>query len=78
MKKLVSLLILFFSLNSYGQESLDYLNQVSELQNDISKKYLSYISAVSHGKSARKVENKRIDLINTVKLSKAKAVNIMF
>jgi hypothetical protein len=76
MKKLVSLLILFFSLNSYGQESLDYLNQVSELQNDISKKYLSYISAVSHGKSARKVENKRIDLINTVKISKAKAVNM--
>jgi len=76
MKKVIFLLILFLSYNSYAQESLEYLNQISDLQNDISKKYLSYISSVSHGKSARKVENKRMDLITTVKISKAKAVNM--
>ena len=61
-KKLLFLLpvcILFFSLCSAAQtfenagQYMDYINKANE---DLTVKYLVYLSAVSHGKSARKVE----------------------
>lgn len=60
--------ILFFSSIFYSsaQEALSYLENASKSQEDISQRYMSYVSAVSHGKSARKVEKRRISLLETV------------
>jgi hypothetical protein len=44
-----------------------YLNFVNIQHEEISKDMMSYTSAASHGKSARKVEKKRKELMETVK-----------
>jgi hypothetical protein len=72
----VSILVLFSLFASpivFAQDALKYLEEVSSNQKDISKKYMSYISAASHGKSARKVEKRRIGLISTVLDAKKEA-----
>jgi hypothetical protein len=76
MKKTLFLLAFIFSNYCFAQESVAYLNEVSTLQENISKKYLTYTSSVSHGKSARKVEKNRMELLQTVNMSKAKATNM--
>jgi hypothetical protein len=45
---------------------LTYLSFISKNQRDLSVKYLSYMSAASHGRSMRKVEKRRADLINSI------------
>ncbi len=42
---------------------LDYINNASQA---LTTKYLVYLSAVSHGKSARKVEKRRTDVVNSI------------
>lgn len=44
-----------------------YLNFVGEQFSSISNDMMSYTSAVSHGKSARKVEKRRTELMQTIK-----------
>jgi hypothetical protein len=43
-----------------------YLSFISKNQHELSVKYLSYMSAASHGRSMRKVEKRRADLINSI------------
>ena len=43
-----------------------YLSFISKNQREVSVKYLSYMSAASHGRSMRKVEKRRADLINAI------------
>ena len=43
-----------------------YMNVISRQQENISKKFLSYVSASAHGKRARKVENLRNKLLGEV------------
>jgi hypothetical protein len=75
--KLILCFLLIVSSNFlYAQEALKYLNEMSKAQNDISKDYMSYISAASHGKSARKVEKRRSSLIETVLDAKKEAIKI--
>ena len=53
-----------------AQEANDpgaYLNSIGIQFNEMSKDMMSYMSAASHGKSARKVDKKRQELISTVK-----------
>lgn len=50
----------------------EYMSFISNLHREITKNYLSYSSSVAHGKSARKVENKRQELIKSVVNSKKK------
>jgi uncharacterized protein (UPF0305 family) len=69
-------LILFLAAlapKAFAQDALKYIEEVSTNQKDISKKYMSYISAASHGKSARKVEKRRVSLISTVLDAKKEA-----
>jgi hypothetical protein len=54
----------------------NYLKIIAEEQVLISEKYLDYASAVAHGKSARKVEKRRIDLIKSVLSSKDKIASL--
>ena len=76
MKKTLVLIAIMISNFSFAQESVSYLNEISNLQTEVSKKYLSYVSAVSHGKSARKVERNRLEMLQTIQMSKAKAANM--
>lgn len=76
MKKTLILIAILISNFSFAQESVSYLNEISNLQTEVSKKYLSYVSSVSHGKSARKVERNRLEMLQTIQMSKAKAANM--
>lgn len=60
--------VFFLSFRSSAQyetagQYLDYINNASQA---LTTKYLVYLSAVSHGKSARKVEKRRIDVVNSI------------
>jgi ribosomal 50S subunit-associated protein YjgA (DUF615 family) len=44
-------------------DHMDFFNEMSE---NLSKKYLSYMSEVAHGNRARKMEKRRMELINSI------------
>jgi hypothetical protein len=50
------------SLNNAGS----YMTYISAQQREIMKDFMSYTSAVAHGKSARKVANRRQELMKTM------------
>jgi hypothetical protein len=43
-----------------------YMSYIGEREKDVTKKYLNYISAASHGKSLRKVEKLREQVLNSI------------
>ena len=64
-------LILFVSINSAvkAQDLSNpgsYMSYIGEKEKEVTKKYLNYISAASHGKSLRKVEKLRTQVINSI------------
>ena len=61
---------LFITIKAQNNDALNYLIKIVNTEIDINEKYLNYNGAMSHGKSARKVENKRIALIQSVKNAK--------
>lgn len=64
----IFLLSISYSVNSQDiTDAHAYLSFVGDQFEEISKDMMSYTSAASHGKSARKVEKKRQELILTVK-----------
>lgn len=68
MKKSIFLsLVLFlsFSMSGIAQSAGDYLDKMSKEFKDISADMWDYTSAVAHGKSARKVENRRKDVLKS-------------
>src|SRR5688572_10815947 len=65
------LLLLALTLNNclYAQPSdgpVPHMDLFNALEEDLSKKYLSYMSEVAHGRRARKMEKRRTDLLNSV------------
>jgi hypothetical protein len=42
------------------------MNALNELEENLQKKYLSYMSEVAHGKRARKMEKRRTELLNSI------------
>jgi hypothetical protein len=62
-------LFLFTNMNSSFAQSFsnvgDYMKYISDQHDKIHKDMWDYVASVAHGKSARKVENKRKDLIST-------------
>ncbi|HSU27165.1 MAG TPA: hypothetical protein VLJ68_02210 [Chitinophagaceae bacterium] len=44
----------------------DYLQAINKKNEEITTKYMVYLSAVSHGKSARKVEKRRTEVVNLI------------
>ena len=44
----------------------DYIDYISKANDKLTETYLVYLSAVSHGKSARKVEKKRQEVLNAI------------
>jgi hypothetical protein len=68
---LLVLIVAGFSTKAQNLETAGgYLDYIGKQQENITKKYLSYNSAVSHGKKARKVEKLREKLINEVQESR--------
>ena len=67
--KLLLLFLLCFSFRPEAQiyeTAVQYLDYINKVNTDLSAKYLYYLSAVSHGKSARKVEKRRIEVVNAI------------
>jgi hypothetical protein len=48
------------------EQAGDYLSYINKQQENVMKKYLSYNSAIAHGKKAKKVENLRSKLLDEV------------
>ena len=74
-KTYLTLLMAVLSLQAFTQNlnnALEYLEFISVYQRDITEDYLSYTSAVAHGKTARKIEKRRLELVNSVKEAKRK------
>jgi uncharacterized protein (DUF1697 family) len=44
----------------------DYIGFINTKSEQLTTKYMVYLSAVSHGKSARKVEKRRTDVVNSI------------
>jgi hypothetical protein len=73
MKSLLKLLLLSFLFFLSGRLSAqsfetagDYMDYIYKANTALTQKYLTYLSAVSHGKSARKVEKRRGEVVNAI------------
>jgi hypothetical protein len=62
---LFSALILTISFSGFSQTALEYMEKISSETKEIQKDMWDYTNAVSHGKSARKVEKRRAELLKT-------------
>lgn len=65
----IPLFVLCFSFRPTGQTyetAVQYLDYINKQSTDLAAKYLFYLSAVSHGKSARKVEKRRAEVVNAI------------
>lgn len=69
------MIVFFGAANTYAQTAVDYMNVFTTEYGKIQQDMWDYTSSVSHGKSARKVEKRRGELIQTsnAALSKAKS-----
>lgn len=67
-------LVLVMGISSaYAQsEAYQYLETIGNEFQEISQNSMSYTSAASHGKSARKVEKRRTELINSIKAAETR------
>ena len=65
----VCFLLFCFSLNVAAQEAASagaYMSGISEKIKNVNQIYINYLSAVSHGKSARKVEKLREKTVSSI------------
>jgi hypothetical protein len=63
--------LLCCAINAAGAQSLntpvEYMNYLTSREEELSKKYLTYMSEVAHGRRARKLEKRRQELIGAIK-----------
>jgi uncharacterized protein (DUF1697 family) len=65
----ISILLLCFSFRSSAQtfeNAGQYMDHISQANQALTVKYLFYLSGMSHGKSARKVEKRRQELLKAI------------
>ena len=62
---LITVFAILMNATIYAQDPVDYMDKISEQAHSIREDFWDYTNAVSHGKSARKVDKKRTDLITT-------------
>ncbi|MDO1448270.1 hypothetical protein Q0590_18490 [Rhodocytophaga aerolata] len=76
----ISLLLCFAahaSLQAQGMANAgSYMSYIGDQQREIMKDFMSYTSAVAHGKSARKVESRRQELMKTMTDSRRKIASM--
>lgn len=62
--------LFFFVTNAIGQsDPVAHMKYFTEREFVLSEKYLNYMSQVAHGRSARKLEKKREELLNAIRQS---------
>lgn len=71
MNRIITLSVLFtlFLLKSTAQtfqHAGEYMDYIAKANQALSEKYISYLSGVSHGKSARKVEKRRQEVLSSI------------
>src|SRR5258705_10519739 len=69
--RLLSIFTIFFLLSFRPaaqpfETAGDYMDYINKANGQLTETYLVYLSAVSHGKSARKVEKKRQEVLNEI------------
>ena len=72
--KCFALLTLFFisTATAFSQTAVEYLNSMTAEFGTIKNGYFDYINQVAHGKSAKKAETKRQEVLTILKTSKTK------
>jgi hypothetical protein len=76
---LTVIIILFSSFTSLAQAIEDpgaYMTAINNAQTEMRQKYMAYISAVAHGRRARKIEKMRLAALESISNSKYKTVDI--
>lgn len=58
------------------QEAVNYLNQFSDQYKPIQKESWDYMSTLAHSRSGRKIEKRRIDLVNAINKSRREVKKI--
>jgi hypothetical protein len=74
MRQLTTTLLLFFCMAVISTRSAaqafenagDYMEHIGKANQALTEKYLVYLSGMSHGKSARKVEKRRQEVISAI------------
>ena len=70
---IVLFIVLWYGPSLFAQTNsgtpVDHMQYLSNLEQELSKKYLSYMSEVAHGGKARKMEKRREEVINSVRTS---------
>jgi hypothetical protein len=62
------MIVLFVCIEAYSQDNpVEHMKQLSAKEEVLSKNYLSYMSEIAHGSKARKMEKRRMELINSIK-----------
>src|ERR1700722_17000030 len=67
MRRLLLALLIFVAFSTQAQtfdDPVSYMAYISKQNENVSKKFLSYTSAASHGRGARKVDKLRQQLLN--------------
>lgn len=76
-KKMVIALLVFFVLQSATLKAqvfetpVEYLQYIGKANEELTLKFMVYISSVSHGKSARKVEKRRLEVVDAIHNTRA-------
>ncbi|RZL98195.1 MAG: hypothetical protein EOO88_60915, partial [Pedobacter sp.] len=70
LQRLLTLSLLFGLSSAVTAQSFEnasqYMEFISKANDELTTKYLHYLSGVSHGKSARKVEKRRLEVVNSI------------
>ena len=70
----IPVFLVFFSSRVIAQpfeSAVQYMDYISKANQELTAKYLFYLSAVAHGKSARKVEKRRFEVINAISATRS-------
>jgi hypothetical protein len=51
------------------ETAVGHMEYLSNLESQLSKKYMSYMSEVAHGEKARKMEKRRDDVVNSIRIA---------
>jgi hypothetical protein len=63
---LVSFVFSFIEVSAQEGSPVDHMTQLSDKEELLRKKYLSYMSEVAHGERARKMEKRRAELVSSI------------
>jgi len=77
--RLTIIFLLFTAFTSHGQvidQPVDYMTAIANAQTEMKQKYMAYVSAVAHGRRARKIEKMRLATLESISNCKYKTADI--